>query len=287
VDAREFLGVHDTPDPHRSWLEVVPRLCSDELFLFGGCALGASIAAMERATGRPLVWATAQFVSIARPPEVLECDVTVASSGHQTTQARVLGRVGEREILFVSAALGERRDRDPGQWPAMPEVPGPDESPGRVRPVKPVQGDDSLLQRLEMRTARGRGFHDYDGTRGDGRSALWVRAPEELEMSAAALAVLGDFVPFGVGQAVGEYVSGNSLDNTLRVFRIVPTEWVLVDVQIDAVHRGFGHGTVHLWAQDGTLLGTASQSCIVREWKGATRAVGADGGDDRGVGGSP
>jgi acyl-CoA thioesterase len=92
-------------------------------------------------------------------------------------------------------------------------------------------------------------------------------------MSAAALAVFGDYVPFGVGQALGEYMSGSSLDNTLRVFRLVPTEWVLVDVRVDAVHNGFGHGTVHLWAEDGTLLGTASQSCVVREWKAANRAL--------------
>jgi acyl-CoA thioesterase len=273
VDVREFLGLRDGTDPRHASLEVVARLCSDELYLFGGCALAAAIATMERATDRPLVWATAQYVSFAEPKELLDVDVTVASSGHHTSQARVLGHVGEREILSVSGALGARPDRHPGQWPAMPAVPGPQESPLRERPVRPVQGDDSLLQRLEMRLARGRGFYEYDGTRGDGHTALWVRAPEGLEMSAAALAVFGDYVPFGVGQALGEYMSGSSLDNTLRVFRLVPTEWVLVDVRVDAVHNGFGHGTVHLWAEDGTLLGTASQSCVVREWKAANRAL--------------
>ncbi len=29
---------------------------------------------------------------------------------------------------------------------------------------------------------------------------------------------------------------------------------------------GFGHGVVHLWAEDGTLLATASQSAVVRNW---------------------
>jgi acyl-CoA thioesterase len=46
----------------------------------------------------------------------------------------------------------------------------------------------------------------------------------------------------------------------------VPTEWVLVDTRIHAIHAGFGHGLAHLWAEDGTLLGTASQSVIVRFW---------------------
>jgi acyl-CoA thioesterase len=84
--------------------------------------------------------------------------------------------------------------------------------------------------------------------------------------------VLGDFVPMGVGQALGVRGGGNSLDNTLRVVHLVPTEWVLLDIRVHAVERGFGHGLVHMFAQDGTLLATASQSCIVRFWKGEDAA---------------
>jgi len=47
----------------------------------------------------------------------------------------------------------------------------------------------------------------------------------------------------------------------------VPTDWVLADVRVHAVRDGFGHGLVHLWAEDGALLGTASQSTIVRMWR--------------------
>ena len=66
---------------------------------------------------------------------------------------------------------------------------------------------------------------------------------------------------------------GNSLDNTLRIARLVPTEWVLLDIRVHAVERGFGHGLVHMFAEDGTLLATASQSCIVRYWPGAGHRV--------------
>ena len=48
----------------------------------------------------------------------------------------------------------------------------------------------------------------------------------------------------------------------------LPTQWVLLDIRVHAVERGFGHGLVHMFAEDGTLLATASQSCIVRFWKG-------------------
>jgi acyl-CoA thioesterase len=50
------------------------------------------------------------------------------------------------------------------------------------------------------------------------------------------------------------------------VCSLVATEWVLIDVQVHAIEHGFGHGRVNLWAEDGTLLATASQSCVVRAW---------------------
>jgi acyl-CoA thioesterase len=54
----------------------------------------------------------------------------------------------------------------------------------------------------------------------------------------------------------------------LRVMNLVPTTWVLLDIRVQGVARGFGHGLVHMFAEDGTLMATASQSCIVRMWKG-------------------
>ena len=53
----------------------------------------------------------------------------------------------------------------------------------------------------------------------------------------------------------------------MRVGPIVATEWVLIDIRIDLVSRGFGHGIVYLWATDGTLMATASQSAIIRNPK--------------------
>ena len=96
----------------------------------------------------------------------------------------------------------------------------------------------------------------------------FTRGPGLLAMSVATLAEAapGRFA-FGISQALGERAGGNSLDNTIRVARRVPTEWLLLDVRIHAVAHGFGHGLVHMWAEDGSLLATASQSAIVRRWK--------------------
>jgi acyl-CoA thioesterase II len=212
-----FLGV-ERADDHGKWcIPDISALTTGGGFLFGGAGLGAAVAALERTTGRRLRWATAQYLSFATPPDAVELTVTVAAEGNASTQARVVATVGDREILTVNGALGERDEVLAGEWAQRP----------------------------------------------DGRSALWARVPE-LDCSAALLGLLGDHVPFGVSQALGAHAGGRSLDNTIRVARIVSTDWVLLDIRVHAIADGYGHGLVHLWADDGTLLGTASQTCAVR-----------------------
>ena len=96
----------------------------------------------------------------------------------------------------------------------------------------------------------------------------FTRGPGLMAMSVAAMAETapGRFA-FGISQALGMRAGGNSLDNTIRVVQLVPTDWMLIDVRIQAVVHGFGHGLAHIWAQDGTLLATASQSAMVRSWR--------------------
>ena len=123
---------------------------------------------------------------------------------------------------------------------------------------------------MEIRLALGRQLEELDGTPGDGRCALLARLPGQFEPSSAWLAVLGDYVPSGVAQALGRPSIGNSLDNTIRVVQLVPSEWILCDIHILAIANGFGHGRAHLWSEDGTLLGVASQSVIVRVGRAPT-----------------
>lgn len=269
VDTRTFLGLGQTHNPARWFLPVTPSLCTFGGFLFGGSALGAAISALEGTSGRRCIWATAQYLGYARPGEVVDIDVTVAVSGHQITQARAVCQVGQREIITVNAALGDRPGIPHGQWVQMPDVPPP--TACRERPHRlPVEG--TIAEKLEQRMVKGRSLDRLDGTPGDGQVVMWARIPDVLDgVDAGALAVLGDFVPMGVGQALGVRGGGNSLDNTLRVVHLVPTEWVLLDIRVHAVERGFGHGLVHMFAEDGTLLAVASQSCIVRFWKGEDR----------------
>ena len=262
MDSRAFLGLEPSHNPFRWKLEVRPEVCTGGRFLFGGAGLGAAISALEGTSQRSCVWATGQYLSYAKPGEVMDIDITIAVEGHQITQARAVGHVGNREILTVNAALGERPDYPTGQFEVMPDVPPPSECKPR-----PYSSDTAgtINERLDVRLAKGRQYSEMDGSLGDGQTVMWARLPDVLEgMDAPALAILGDFVPSGVGQALGVRGGGNSLDNTLRVLRTVPTEWVLLDVRIHGVQRGFGHGVTHLFAEDGTLMATGSQSCIVR-----------------------
>jgi acyl-CoA thioesterase len=273
VDARHFLGLEPTDDPLRWRLPVTPAVCTPGHFLYGGCGLAAGIVAMEAASGRPTVWATAQYLTYAPTGSVLDWEVVLAAVGGGTTQARAIGRLGDKEVLTVNAALGLRELDLSGTWVEPPQVPPPDECPLQEFPAMFA---DTVLDRVEHRVARGRLFSELDGSPGSADSAFWARVPGHLEPSAATLAVIGDYVSGGVSQPLGRRTMGRSLDNTLRVVRLVPTTWVLCDIHMHALANGFGHGLAHLWAEDGTLLATASQSISVRLWTENTTFVRPD-----------
>ena len=101
ITPRQWLGLEATHNPNRWYLPVIPRLSVREIFLFGGAGLAAATTALEETTGRPVVWATAQYLDFAKVGETMDLDVHVSVSGRYTTQARVIGHVGDREIITV------------------------------------------------------------------------------------------------------------------------------------------------------------------------------------------
>jgi acyl-CoA thioesterase-2 len=258
---RTFLGLEATDDPLRWRLPVTPSVSSTRDALFGGCGLAAAIEAMEQVSGRPCVWASAQYLGYAPTGSVVDFEVTLARVGKEITQARAVGRMDGEEILTINAALGRRHEKLAGAWALAPDVIGPDRA---TRGPLPDVLKGTVFGRVELRLAEGRLFEHLDGSPGSGRVALWGRMPELLEASAGSLAVLGDFVPVGIWQALGRPIIAQSLDNSIRVVRTEATDWVLIDVRVQAVEAGFGHGLAHLWSADGHLLATASQSVVVR-----------------------
>jgi acyl-CoA thioesterase len=125
---------------------------------------------------------------------------------------------------------------------------------------------EDLHSQIEVRVASGRHTRapHPDGPSADGRVVLWIRPRGGHPVDSTMLAIMADHVPSGVGQALGRNAGGNSLDNTIRFLKIVPTEWVLCDVTISGVANGIAHGAMRLFAEDGRLMATASQSMILR-----------------------
>ncbi len=263
-----LIALQDTADPRRFQMRVTPQICvghPDNLFMFGGAGLATGLAAIEAVTGRPTVWAAAQYLSYARPDALLDVEVQVPVSGKYTSQGRVVIRHGDSEILTVNAALGARPDSPEAQWAAMPEVPAPADCP--VMQYDWVRRPDDLNASFEKRVAAGRfgAARSEGGPSADGIARLWVRPVDPAQtVDRIMLAMMADFLPSGIGSAMGSAAGGNSLDNTIRFAASAPTEWVLVDIRIHAASQGFVHGQVHLFAHNGVLLATASQSVILR-----------------------
>lgn len=261
-----FLSL--SPDPAHALRYILPldeRLCvgpPGKRFLFGGAGLASSVAAMEAASGRPAIWATAHYLSYARPGGDAQIDVRLCIEGKSITQARSTLMLGDEEILSATAALGARDSWD-DQWPAPLDVPH-----WKDCAENPHWGAETGISgAFRFRVAHGQ-FADAPADKvraADGRLALWMRpVDDEIAIDRVLLAVIADFVTPGLRNATGRRAGGNSLDNTIRYGRIVPTDWVLCDIQIELIHAGMFHGTMRIFADDGTLMAIASQSMILR-----------------------
>lgn len=264
--SQPFIPLEATADPLRFRLPVDQRLCvgpDHHVFMFGGVGLACAVEAAKRVSGRELIWATAQYLSYARPGSVLDVDVRLPVAGHNVTQAVINLHCGDDVIISATAALGTRPDNPVHQWFELPAMPRPEAC---VEWAAWGNQAGTLMRQLEIRVAPGSpALRPRDGTPDPaGRMQMWMRPRDGAPVDATLLALFGDFVPTGAGVALGLQGGGNSLDNTLRLRGVVPTEWVLCDIQMSAADRGFAHGHLRLFAEDGTLMATASQSLVLR-----------------------
>jgi acyl-CoA thioesterase len=264
MDLHAYLGLQPTADPLRWTLELNDRITTPQHFMNGGSGFAACMSAFEIVTGRPVVWASCHFESFVYAPAVLEIDLALHREGGTTSHGRAVLRNGDDTILSVDTALGRRADGFEGTWLTRPQAPDPRDCT-RIDLKAAGPAERSIADHTDMRRAIGRSVDQFDGTPSDGHSALWIHMDTMSgPVTAGELAIVADFVPFDIGQPLGQNLTGSSIDNTLRMCELRHTDWVLLDIHMQAMHRNVMHATAGLWAEDGTLLGLASQTMFAR-----------------------
>jgi acyl-CoA thioesterase-2 len=268
VPTFDLLDLQPTDDPERFRLPVRRELCTPFGFLYGGSGIAASVESAERASGRPLQWITTQFIGTPVPGETVDLRVTLPAHGRATTQAQTIGTVTDHEgatrTVFTSlSAHTERPSGDAAGFLTMPDVADPRDCPPMPELFAATVAG-SFFDHLERRVAAGRLAVDAVGDPESGPMAMWCRLLGGRIGNAATQAFVADVVPLAVCAALGSPPGGTSLDNTVRVVDPEPSEWVLLDLVPEGYHRSIGHGTLRLWSEDGRLMGTAQQSCIIR-----------------------
>ena len=250
----------ETPDSF--YLTVEPHHCvgpDDGMFLFGGVTMGAGLQALERACGRDPAWASAQYVGPAHSGDRVTLNVKRSRTGKGITVAKVGVSSPNGPVGRISAALGTGREYGEGQWRIAPDAPPPAQLPdGHHWRMK-----TGLHGEMEVKVAHGRyGLDRIGKPTADGRLVFWIR-PKQLRIDKVFLATIADYVPTGIGNALGRHSGGRSLDNTFRLIGLGDTEWVLAEVSINAISNGLVHGDIALFADDGQLMALGSQTLVL------------------------
>lgn len=259
--ATDLLGLEATDDLTRTTYVLAPHLARTDGALYGGTALGASLQAFEMATDRPALWATTQFSASAPTGVRIDQTVEVLAEGHNVAQVRLSAWTGDRLLYSALGATAHPRSGAAGEvagtGPVMPEVPSPEAGTARAWHAESPEAGFAMVSDFRQVP------YPPDPGTGDerpGRVAMWARLRGETRNTPASVAFLADMVPLAIMHATGVPGAGTSLDNTLRVGRLVESEWVLLDLHGHVAHGGYGHGLVHVWSSDGVLMATGSQT---------------------------
>jgi acyl-CoA thioesterase-2 len=234
-----------------------PGLVRHDGALYGGTGLAVSVMAMQAASGRDVLWTTTQFVSSPQLGAEIDWTVDVVAEGKRATQMRVQATCAGALTFTALGTSGVGSDDGlTGQYRTMPKANDPESCP-RWDPMRSSVSADSWFQKIDLRDAE-----LVEPT--PSTSALWVKRHDRRPMTPVAIAFAADFVPLGVARAAGKLGAGSSLDNSMRFRPGEGTEWVLLELEGEFAWGGYGHGSVLVWGQDGTLLASGSQTAAMR-----------------------
>lgn len=253
----------------RFTFEVTEHLCRLDGRLYGGAAIGASMAAASELTGRPALWMTTQFVSSVDQGATVTVDVEVLAAGRRTAQVRVTGHAGDGSVVFASlGATGDHKATGlSGTFDACPGVSPPEESTPLGNPFSRMAAAAGIDLphvpepagfAVAVESRQPEITHHPDP--GAGRECLWLRRRDSGPLTPAVVAYLADLIPSSVARAAGKLGGGTSRDNTIRVGNWTASDWVLLDMRPHFAVGGYGSGTALVWSDTGELLATASQT---------------------------
>lgn len=239
----------------------VERRWSSNTDMFGGATFGVLIEALEAASNLPLLTASVQFIQTAQLDRTLDIHTRMLAEGKLTSQMQAVADQDAKPACIVSAAMGALPAPMPCTTP-FPVAPDPDTCPPRTF-TRLIPG--SFTYTLDVRIAGA----DSNGCR------LWARWPDARgqALGASLLAVYADHPPYGISLARGAEWYGLTLDSVLRMAApldgLDSGDWILIDMQFNAIGERFAHCSVNLWSANGTLLAVGGQAMRLRRWQAA------------------
>jgi acyl-CoA thioesterase II len=223
--------------------------------LSGGSALASVVTLLEGETQRALIQASAQFRASPIADGPFEIAMTRLQNGRSISQAVATVLIDGNEAAIITASLGSRPSVGDFTWAAAPIVAPPDACP----PVPFVRIDDGDLHScLDILLAGDPRANPA------GHAQFWIGYDGESPVPGAFLTMIADYLPEAIHMNIGRRAGAVSLDNVIRIITRAATPWLLCDIALEAISNGLFHGRMAIYAQDGTLLATASQSGVVR-----------------------
>jgi acyl-CoA thioesterase len=249
-----YVPMESTSDGYG--MAVTEDVCGAAGWLFGGWGLGLLTDAAQRAAERPLQDLSATFLRPVALDHELRMRCTLLAAGRELRYYRVDAFDGDQLALTATAVAGPPvAAGEPSR--RAPIAPPPEECPPRpyfAAESSPERKTPGVSVLLDVRTAGEVLDQGLAST-----MLLWARVKLDLP-DAVRLAVFSDHVPYLVRRVVHDASRVSTVTSSLRITGGPATEWVLLEVSLQALAGRSLVGRMDLWSADGRPLAVAEQT---------------------------
>ncbi len=250
--------------------------------VFGGQVIAQALVASQRTVpnDRHVHSLHAYFMRPGDPSIPIIYEVDRIRDGHSFTTRRVVAIQHGKAIFSLSASFQTDEDGFEHQI-EMPDIPGPQESPGEEALLASYLEDAPQAVKnywtrprpIELRPVN---MEDYFQRKsGEPVQRIWVRAtgpaPESRQLQAALLAYLSDMTLldtslYAHGTSVFDSnIQAASLDHAMWFHRPADlSDWMLYTQDSPSAQSARGMTRGSLFSRDGTLIATVAQEGLIR-----------------------